>query len=100
MCHEDLLTKKLAKKFVLIAQGSLKHHEVCLQSPRLLSGVVVCFILVRISERLPTWTTRDLLSGTIRESSVLIEFSPVGCTSIRITVTLGYEYRLFVAVIM
>jgi hypothetical protein len=31
---------------------------------------------------------------------VLIEVSPVGCTSIRIIVTLRYEYRLFVAVIM
>jgi hypothetical protein len=30
---------------------------------------------------------------------MLIEVSPAGCTSIRITVTLGYEYRLFVAVI-
>jgi hypothetical protein len=30
---------------------------------------------------------------------VLIGFSPAGCTSIRIVVTLGYEYRLFVAVI-
>jgi hypothetical protein len=31
---------------------------------------------------------------------VLIVFSPVVCTSIQITATLGYEYRLFVAVIM
>jgi hypothetical protein len=30
---------------------------------------------------------------------MLIGFSPTGCTSIRITVTLGYEYRLFAAVI-
>jgi hypothetical protein len=30
---------------------------------------------------------------------VLVEFPPAGCTSIRITATLGYEYRLFVAVI-
>jgi hypothetical protein len=29
---------------------------------------------------------------------VLIKFSPTGCTSIRIIVTLGYEYRLFLAV--
>jgi hypothetical protein len=31
---------------------------------------------------------------------VSIGFSPVGCTSIRVTVTLGYEYYLFVAVNM
>jgi hypothetical protein len=30
---------------------------------------------------------------------VLIQVFPAGCTSIRITVTLRYEYRLFVAVI-
>jgi hypothetical protein len=30
---------------------------------------------------------------------VLIGFSPAGCTSIRITATLGYEYRLFAAVV-
>jgi hypothetical protein len=30
--------------------------------------------------------------------SVLIGFFPVGCISIRIVVTLGYKYRLFVAV--
>jgi hypothetical protein len=29
-----------------------------------------CFILVRTSERLPTWTTGDVWSRTIRESSV------------------------------
>jgi hypothetical protein len=31
---------------------------------------------------------------------VLIRFSPVGCTSIRIVVTLEYEYHLFVAVMI
>jgi hypothetical protein len=31
---------------------------------------------------------------------VLVGFFPAGCTLIQITVTLGYEYRLFVAVIM
>jgi hypothetical protein len=30
---------------------------------------------------------------------VLIGFFPAGCTSIRIAVTLGYEYHLFVVVI-
>jgi hypothetical protein len=30
---------------------------------------------------------------------VLVGFSPIVCTSIRITATLGYEYLLFVAVI-
>jgi hypothetical protein len=43
---------------------------VYLQSPRLLSGVGACFVLVGISERLPTRTTRDVWSGTICESSV------------------------------
>jgi hypothetical protein len=43
---------------------------VCLQSPRLLLGVGVCFILVGTSERLPTRTTGDVWSRTIRESSV------------------------------
>jgi hypothetical protein len=31
---------------------------------------------------------------------VFVEFSPIGCTSIRITATLGYEYRLFATIIM
>jgi hypothetical protein len=43
---------------------------VCLRSPRLLLGVEACFILVGTSERLPTWTTGDIWSGTIHESSV------------------------------
>jgi hypothetical protein len=43
---------------------------VCLRSPRLLLGVGTYFILVRTSERLPTWTTGDVCSETIRESSV------------------------------
>jgi hypothetical protein len=77
-------------------------RPVCLQSPRLLPGVGVCFILVGTSERLPMQTTGDVWSGAIRKlsmESVLIGFSPAWCTSIRITTTLGYEYRLFVAVI-
>jgi hypothetical protein len=43
---------------------------VCLQSPRLLPGVGVCFILVGTSERLPMRTTGDVWSRTIRESSI------------------------------
>jgi hypothetical protein len=43
---------------------------VCLWSPRLLSGVGACFILVGTSERLPTRTIGDVWSGTIRESSM------------------------------
>jgi hypothetical protein len=43
---------------------------VCLWSPRLLLSVGVYFILVGTSERLPTWTTGDVWSRTIRESSV------------------------------
>jgi hypothetical protein len=34
------------------------------------SGCGVYFGLVGTSERLPTWTTRDIWSGTIRESNV------------------------------
>jgi hypothetical protein len=29
---------------------------------------------------------------------VLVGFSPTGCTSIQIVMTLGYEYRLFVTI--
>jgi hypothetical protein len=43
---------------------------VCLRSPRLLPGVGACFVLVGTSKRLPTWTTGDVWSGTICESSV------------------------------
>jgi hypothetical protein len=43
---------------------------VCLWSPRLLSGVGACFILVGISKRLPTWTTCFVWSGTLRKLSV------------------------------
>jgi hypothetical protein len=35
-----------------------------------------------------TWTDVESLRG------VLVRFSPAGCTSIRITVTLGYEKSL------
>jgi hypothetical protein len=71
---------------------------------RLPLGVWACFTLVGTSERLPTQTLGDVWSGTIRESSVesvwrVDRVSPIGCTSIRIAVTLRYEYRLFVAVI-
>jgi hypothetical protein len=44
--------------------------SVCLRLTRLLPGVVACFVLVGTSERLPTWTTGDVWSGTIRESSM------------------------------
>jgi hypothetical protein len=43
-----------------------------LWSPRLLPGVGACFILVRTSERFPMQTMGDVLSGTIRKSSVKI----------------------------
>jgi hypothetical protein len=39
------------------------------------------------------------LSKSVGACGVLVWFSPVGCTSIQITMTLGYEYRLFVAII-
>jgi hypothetical protein len=45
-------------------------RPVCLRSPRLLPGVGACFILVRTSERLPTWTTGDVWSRAKRELSV------------------------------
>jgi hypothetical protein len=42
---------------------------VCLWSPRLLSGVGACFVLMGTSERLPMWTIKDVWSGIISESS-------------------------------
>jgi hypothetical protein len=44
--------------------------SVCLRSPRLLPGVVVCFVLVGTSESLPMQTTEDVWSRTIHKSSV------------------------------
>jgi hypothetical protein len=41
-----------------------------LQSLRLLPGVGVCFVLVGTSEKLPTWTTGEVWSGTLRKSSM------------------------------
>jgi hypothetical protein len=78
--------------------------SVCLWLPRLLPGVGVCFVLVGTTERLPTWTTGDEWSRAIHESSVesvwhVDRDSPIGCTSIQIASTLGYEYHLFDAVI-
>jgi hypothetical protein len=43
---------------------------ICLRSPRFLSSVGACFILVGTSKRLPTQTMRDVWSGTIQESSM------------------------------
>jgi hypothetical protein len=45
-------------------------RPVCLRSPRLLPGVGACFILVGTSERLPTWITWDVGSGTLCKSSM------------------------------
>jgi hypothetical protein len=45
-------------------------RPVYLGLPRLLSGVGACFVLVGTSERLTMWTTGDVWSGTICESSV------------------------------
>jgi hypothetical protein len=44
--------------------------SVYLWSPRLLSGVGACFNIVGNSERLPSWTMRDVWSGTLRVSSM------------------------------
>jgi hypothetical protein len=52
------------------------------------------------------WTTWDTYGQELYVDQVwevcgmLIGFSPAGYTSIRISTTLGYEYRLFVVVIM
>jgi hypothetical protein len=43
--------------------------------------------------------TGHMWTGVGSVCVMLIGFSPTGCTSIRITMTLGYEYHLFVAVI-
>jgi hypothetical protein len=69
-------------------------RSVCLWSPRLLLGVGACFVLVGTSKRLPTETMGDVWSGIIRKSNVESIWHVD-----RITVTLQYEYRLFVAVI-
>jgi hypothetical protein len=51
------------------------------------------------------WTTWDTYGRGAyadwawKACGMLVGFFPTGCTSIRIVVTLGYEYRLFVAVI-
>jgi hypothetical protein len=45
-------------------------RPVCLWSPRFPSSVGACFICVGTSERLPTRTTGDVWSGTIRKSSM------------------------------
>jgi hypothetical protein len=47
---------------------------VCLLSSRLLLGVGACFVFMGTSERLPTWTTGDVWSGTIHELSVESEW--------------------------
>jgi hypothetical protein len=51
---------------------------------------------------LTTWDTYGLglyVDRAWDACGVLVRFSPAGCTSIQITVTLEYEYRLFVALI-
>jgi hypothetical protein len=69
-------------------------------------GVGVCFVHVGTSESFPMQTTGGVWFGTICKSSVesmwrVDRVFPyrVYIDSIRITATLGYEYRLFVAVI-
>jgi hypothetical protein len=44
-------------------------RPVCLRWSRVLPGVGACFVLVGTSERLPMWTTGDVRSGTIHQSS-------------------------------
>jgi hypothetical protein len=44
--------------------------SVCFWSLRLLLGIEACFVLMGTCERLPTWTTGDVWSRIIRESSV------------------------------
>jgi hypothetical protein len=74
---------------------------VCLRSSRLLLGVghvSSLWGLAKCCLRGP----REMYgprSYTNRACGVLIGFSPAGCTSIRIAATLGYEYRLFAAII-
>jgi hypothetical protein len=62
-------------------------EPICLWLSRLLSGVGTCFNFVGASERLSTWTMRDIWSGTIHEWSVenvwhVDRVSPIECTSI------------------
>jgi hypothetical protein len=77
---------------------------VCLWLPRLLSSVGACFDLVGTSEsclRKPRemYGPGPYMNQVWKVCDMLIGVSPAGCKSIRITVTLRYEYRLFTAVI-
>jgi hypothetical protein len=53
-----------------------------------------------------TWIMQDMygrgsyVDQAWKPCGVLIRFSPVGCSSIQIAATLGYEYRFFVTVII
>jgi hypothetical protein len=65
-------------------------------------SIQICRQLVKDCYALTTWDIYGLGPYTDwawDACDVLVEFSPTWCTSIRIVATLGYEYRLFVAVI-
>jgi hypothetical protein len=65
----------------------------CLWLSRLLPGVGACFDFVVDSERLSRMGTVHK-KRTPGVHDILFGFSAVRCTSIRITVTLGYEQPL------
>jgi hypothetical protein len=66
-------------------------------------SVQTCWWLAKGCYVLTAWDTYGMGPYAIwawDACDALVEFSLAGCTSIWITTTLGYEYRLFVAVIM
>jgi hypothetical protein len=79
-------------------------RPVCLWLPRFLPGVGACFDFVGLAKgclRRPRemYGLGSYVNQVWKACGVLIRFLPTECTSIRIAATLGYEYRLFVAVI-
>jgi hypothetical protein len=59
----------------------------------------LCPPLLMTSRKDDTYGERPYADRAWEACGVLVGFFPVWCTSIRIAVTLGYEYRLFVVVI-
>jgi hypothetical protein len=75
-----------------------------LRSPRFLPGVGAYFVLGGLvkgclCEPREMYGPGPYMNQACKACGMLIGFSRAGCTSIQITATLGYEYRLFVAVI-
>jgi hypothetical protein len=72
---------------------------ICFWLSRFLSGVGACFDLVGLVKGYLHGSREMYGRGSYADQvwkacDVLLGFSPVGCTSIRIAATLGYEYHL------